>query len=392
VLDQIEKYTNKLIEDRSAVPESIRFYALDDELIVGRDDEWRPVFEEVLAEFNVVGLLLAMPTLSFADFLIERSAGDESRIYPKDSEVKTFLHDIPFIRRGAVAGTGEGLAKAISAILRERKGLIIQGVGFVATGTVTLEQAYITYSSMFHATFIKYLLDLVEYGVKVPGEREELERFRGEWLKAIDVERLSFRSGPISSQVEILDEICAVGRYTVESGLVDSFFGNISLYSDGAIFISQTGASLDELEGLIDPVPVDNSSTFGITASSELPVHRRIYDISDFTTVLHGHPKFAVVMSMFCGRRTACNITDCGRSCPETRFFEDVPIVPGEIGAGGVAKTVPPVVKECGRALVYGHGLFCAGGRDFKQAFDDLARIENLSRTRYFEMLERVID
>jgi ribulose-5-phosphate 4-epimerase/fuculose-1-phosphate aldolase len=65
-----------------------------------------------------------------------------------------------------------------------------------------------------------------------------------------------------------------VGRYTVEKGYVDSFFGNISYFDGRTIFISQTASSLDELEGHLDPVLLDGSSTAGISASSELPAHR----------------------------------------------------------------------------------------------------------------------
>lgn len=384
--DQIEKYTGKLLKDGLAMPGSIRFYALDDELIVSKDDDWKPVFEAVLDELSVVGLLLAAPTLPLADYLIARSSDTETRIYPKDSEVKTFLHDIPFIRRSALDERDE-LAKAIAAILLERKGLIIEGVGFVAIGTVTLEQAYITYSSIFHATFIKYMLDILEHGWRLPGEQAALERFKNEWSQPPDVEKLVFRTGLLTARAEIMDEICTVGRYTVENGLVDSFFGNISLFDDGVIYISQTGASLDELEGLIDPVPMDNSSTYGITASSELPVHRRVYETSSYKTIIHGHPKFSVIMSMLCEKRAACEVVDCGKDCPEIRLIDGIPIVAGEIGAGGIAKTVPPVIGEYGRALVYGHGLFCAGTNDFKDAFSGLVQVETLCRKRYFEML-----
>lgn len=382
--DQIEKYTQKLIGDRSAVPESIRFYALDDELIVSRDDEWRPVFEEAIDNLSVVGLLLAKPSLLFADFLIAKTGATDNRIYPRDSEIKTFLHDIPFIRKDDISGD---LATAVINILKERKGLIIEGVGFVTSGTVTLEQAYIVYSSIFHATFIKYLYDLLESGFTLPGEGEEFKKFREGWLAAPNLKNLAFRKGPLTYHPEILDEIARVGRYTVEAGLVDSFFGNISLYHNGTVYISQTGSSLDELDGLIDPVPIDNSSTVGITASSELSAHRAIYEITDYKTILHGHPKFSVIISMLCDKRQDCDIVDCGKSCPETRMFYDIPIVSGEIGAGGLAKKVPPVIKEYGRALVYGHGPFCAGRYDFKGAFADLTRIEKFCREKYFEML-----
>lgn len=379
---QMAKYTQKLIQEGVAVPDSIRFYALDDVLLASREDEYRQVFEAVLSELNLVGLLLAQPPIPFADYLIQRAPGVASRIYPQDSEVKTFLHDIPFIRKEEC---GEDLAARIAAILRERKGLIVEGVGFISGGTVTLEQAYIVYSSIFHATFVKYLYDVLQDGFILPGEEAAFITFRESWPAPAVSEGFTFRDGPLTHRSDILDEMCAVGRYTVASGLVDSFFGNISLYNDGIIYISQTGASLDELEGLIDPVPVDNSSTCGITASSELGAHRRIYEATGYTTVLHGHPKFAVVMSMLCDKRDTCDIDDCGKRCPETRMLHGIPVVPGEIGAGGIARTVPPAIKEHGSALVYGHGAFCAGHHGFKEAFGALVNIETMCQRRYFE-------
>ncbi|PJB79834.1 MAG: aldolase, partial [Candidatus Aquicultor secundus] len=295
----------------------------------------------------------------------------------------------PFIRKEEIDG---GLPRKIAAVLRERKGLVIEGVGFVSSGTVTLEQAYIIYSSIFHATFIKYLYDLLETGFSLPGEREVFYNFRESRPTAPDVNSLRFRQGPLMERSEILDEIAVVGRYTVETGLVDSFFGNISYFSDGIVYISQTGASLDGLDGFIDPVPMDNSSTYGITASSELPVHRRIYETTDCRTVLHGHPKFSIIISMLCDKRAVCEIVDCGKNCPETRMFGDIPIVAGEIGVGGIAKNVPPVVREFGRALVFGHGAFCVGRNDFKEAFTELARMEEACSTGYFRLLRQRLD
>jgi len=92
--DHIEKYTHKLLRDRSAVPESIRFYVLDDTVIASREDEWLPVFTEVFSGLDVTALLFARTSLPFADLLVARSEPGSDRITPKDSETKTFLHDI----------------------------------------------------------------------------------------------------------------------------------------------------------------------------------------------------------------------------------------------------------------------------------------------------------
>ena len=233
---------------------------------------------------------------------------------------------------------------------------------------------------------VKYLQDLLSEGFCLPGEEEAFADFADSWLRPPTCDGLSFRRGPLSDPGEILEEIAAVGRYTVERGLVDSYFGNISCLADGVIYISQTAASLDSLRGCIDPVPLAATGTAGITASSELPAHRRIYETCGARTVLHGHPRFAVVMSLFCDDRSG-PVKDCWRECDKVRFLGKIPIVAGEIGAGGLANRVPPVIASHGKAIVYGHGVFAAGERDFAEAFRGMVEVENLCREEYFRRL-----
>jgi len=173
----------------------------------------------------------------------------------------------------------------------------------------------------------------------------------------------------------------------VERGLVDSFFGNISYRVGDTIFISQTAASLDELSGCIDPVPADNRSTTGITASSELLAHRRIYEATGARAILHGHPKFAVAMSMLCEEKN-CPIKDCWKDCPNVRMIGDTPVVAGEIGAGGLAVRVPPVIGAPGKAIVYGHGVFAIGRDGFGEAFRSMVEVENRCRADYYRRLD----
>src|SRR5512143_2472349 len=388
---QIEKYTQKLLRDRTSVQESIRFYRLDDIVITNRHDEWLPVFTEVFNGLDVTALLFAKPTLPFADLLVERADPSADRLVPKDSETKVFLHDIPFIRKAEwLERPKSELAGKIIHCLKGRKAAIIQGLGVVASGGVTVEQAFIGYSSIFHTTFVKYLLDLLTEGFRLPDERRHFDEFRKSWLRQRDLSDLTFASGPIKDRDAIIREICRVGRYTVDKGYVDSFFGNISYFDGHTIFISQTASSLDELEGHIDPVPLDGSSTSGLSASSELPAHRGIYVISHYHAILHGHPKFSVIMSMLCEERN-CDIEDCNRLCNRSRSACGVPIVAGETGAGGLARSVPLALKESGVCIVYGHGIFSAGEKDFQDAFMKMADVENRCREEYFILAERRI-
>jgi ribulose-5-phosphate 4-epimerase/fuculose-1-phosphate aldolase len=384
--DQIEKYTGKLLRDRTAVPDSVRFYRLDDVVMANRQDEWLSFFTGVFPGLDITALLFARLTLPFADLLVERAGSGTDRLVPQDSETRVFLHDIPFIRstewEGASASDRTGM---LVRCLKERKAVIIQGVGVVATGGVTVEQAYIGFSTIFHTTFVKYCLDILKDGFLLPQERMVFEGFRQAWNRTSDLSGLSFAEGPLKGREAVISELCRVGRYTVEKGYVDSFFGNISYFDGATIFISQTTSSLDELEGFIDPVPVDGASTAGLSASSELPTHRAIYLDSPYHAVLHGHPRFSIVLSMLCDEKN-CAIRDCNRLCDRTRSACGVPIVAGETGAGGMARSVPAAVREGGVCIVYGHGIFAAGEKDFRDAFKKMADVENACREEYFRL------
>ena len=382
--DQIAKYTAKLVADRSALADGIAVAAQDDVLVSSGSPELAALAGETLARLGSLALVIARPALPFAGFLLGRAPESDTYLVPQDTETRTFLHDIPFLRKEDLAQDPAG---AIARRLGNRKGIIVEGVGIVAVGAITVEQAYVNYSSVFHSTFVKYLQDLLSEGFRLPGERESFETFRREWLRPLSAEGLSFRQPLADGREEILAEIETVGRYTVERGLVDSFFGNISARSGELIYISQTAASLDELRGCIDPVPSDNSSTTGITASSELLAHRKIFEATGAQVILHGHPKFSVVMSMLCETK-GCPIGDCWKECPHVRLLGGTPVVAGEIGAGGLARRVPPVIGETGSAIVYGHGVFTIGREGFGEAFAAMVEVENFCREEYFRRLD----
>jgi ribulose-5-phosphate 4-epimerase/fuculose-1-phosphate aldolase len=380
----IAKFTGKLERDRSVVPGRVGIAAQDDVMLSEGAPDLSRLAAAVLSRLSCLGVVAASPSLPFAELLLRRAGADAAAIVPPDTETRTFLHDIPIVRREGLAGDP---VAAIAALLSNRKGVIAEGTGIVASGPVTLEQAYIHYSSVFHACYVKYLLDVLQDGFRFPGEAESFRAFREAFLRPPTAEGLSFRDGPLDDPKAVLPEIRAVGRYTVERGLVDSFFGNISYRAGGTVFISQTAASLDELAGCIDPVPADNRSTTGITASSELLAHRRIYEATGARAILHGHPKFAVAMSMLCDVKD-CPVKDCWKDCSRVRMLGDTPIVAGEIGAGGLAARVPPVIGGPGKAIVYGHGVFAIGRDGFEEAFRAMVDVENRCREEYFRRLD----
>ncbi|MFN3479455.1 MAG: class II aldolase/adducin family protein, partial [Thermodesulfovibrionales bacterium] len=141
-------------------------------------------------------------------------------------------------------------------------------------------------------------------------------------------------------------------------------------------------------------VPLDGSSSTGITASSELSAHKNIFYATGDNAILHGHPKFSVIMSMYCEIKDCPHYRDmdyCYRHCRERRYVAGVPVVSGEIGTGptGLVNTVPEAMKEKKGVIVFGHGVFTSGKDNFQEAFKRLREIEELCKRAYFKAIEK---
>src|SRR6185369_5722867 len=71
--DQLEKYAKKLASDRSAVPERIAVAAKDDEIISWGDPHLAGIATQVLERLSALSLVVAAPSLPFADLLVRRA-------------------------------------------------------------------------------------------------------------------------------------------------------------------------------------------------------------------------------------------------------------------------------------------------------------------------------
>jgi ribulose-5-phosphate 4-epimerase/fuculose-1-phosphate aldolase len=405
----IDKYLGKLEAQRLAKRDDAVFLSLDAELISNR-----PVKDDVKTLSRIFGLmnintiLFAEPSepyKSILDEILRYDAGctQQARIVPLDCEMRTFFHDIPVVN--------EFSPEAIAEALSQRKSVIVRNRGIVTYGMVTPEQAFVSFSSTCFSTFVKYFYDVLTYrGESSAGglkqDKDFVHRFRrtcqflreelmvgpsdgpvqqGEGHKKAG----SLMTGPPGNGEDVIAMLSEAGRAVVERRLVDSFFGNISFAHNGIIYISQTGSSLDELEGSIDAVPLDGSSSIGITASSELSAHRSIYREIGDQAILHGHPKFSVIMSMHC-LKEGCPRDLCHKACKEKREVAGIPVVSGEVGTGptGLLHTVPLEMKGNKGVIVYGHGVFTSGRDDFRKPFRQLLDIETACREEYFRLAE----
>jgi len=384
MIRQLQYYQQKICADGQIDPTRLYLFAQDDGPVFCGCAELRELSSQIQQQLGCTSLIIGMPEIPYVDLLLASLPPTAEVAIPLDTETRTFLHDIPLVRREDLALRG---ASAVVDKLSRRKGVIVEGVGLVAAGAMTIEQGYVNFCSLLHATSVKVLLDLLREPLPDPG-----------WLAGFDPLWHQLRT-PLSTDIEglgpfdrqkpdkILRAMDTAGRLTVELGLVDSFFGNISVAVDDALYISQTGASLDRLSGSVDFVLNDDSCCVGLTASSELAAHRAIYSTSAARTILHGHPRFSVIMSLLCEEE--CKTEDCWKDCDKVRVLNGVPVVAGEVGAGGLARNLPPVIERCQLALVYGHGLFALGAQDFSQPLNAMLHFENWCREHYLQRLSQ---
>jgi len=374
---------NKLVNSGLVDRDAPLLGCLDAHLEWNRSGRNIPLFEKIFKQLNINAFIFSQPAepyRSIIDYLAEISDGT---ITPNDCETRTFLHDLPV--------SFELSPDAVVSLLKARKSAIISGHGIITCGMIGLEQAYVTFSSVCFACFVKFFSDFL-FLSKRGAVDKKTRRVFDRVIQKLDPP-VSFSGalikGPFRSIKQIYEAIQEAGRLTVEHRLVDSYFGNISFCHDQTLYISQTGSSLDQLKDAIDPCPLDGSSCVPITASSELPTHLKIVQQTGSKAVLHGHPKFSVVLSMDCDVENCVCRGKCHLKCPRERMVCGVPIVSGEVGSGphSLCNTVPEAIRGHPGVIVYGHGLFTTGETDFNRPFNHLIQIENSCRTEYFNRI-----
>ena len=381
------KYAEKLVRHGLCDPGMPIVGGLNETLIWNREAPETEVLGNIIHGLNINSLLFAKPAEPFMrilDFHAKRCADE---FIPEDTETRTFLHSIPVCTELDPA--------VIIPILKRRKGVVVAGKGIVTFGTVSPEQGFVVFSSIIFSAFVKFFVDYAYLKIRRQTDPEMETLFPVVWdayHQLLPEQNSShITAGTLDSEEKIVNAMKQAGQATVDARMVDSFFGNISFRHQDTIYISQTGSSLDELDGCIDACPIDGSTSTGITASSELVAHRDIYLGNPVHSILHGHPKFSVIMSMICDKPECEYRGKCHVKCVEQRFVGDIPIVPGEVGTGprGLCRTLPPAMKGRRGVIVFGHGVFTVGKEDYVDAFDALMDIERMCMGAYLELVSK---
>jgi len=175
-----------------------------------------------------------------------------------------------------------------------------------------------------------------------------------------------------------MQELIKYGKKIVAAGLAHSHFGNVSKRVGGQMLISTTGSMLDELEGQIVTVPIDSASPdeLDVIASTEVNVHRAIYNATSALAILHGHSKYAVVESLLHESQIVPEDSE------SIYFLHEIPVVTGGIGSEELARNAASALRDHKGTIARGHGTF-ARGATVDEAFVILSSIEHACMVKY---------
>ena len=162
----------------------------------------------------------------------------------------------------------------------------------------------------------------------------------------------------------LFEDFRDIGRDIYVAGLTSSHGGNLSVRVGNRIIIKRRGAQLGRLkfEDFIE-TKLDSKDS-GITrASTELIVHRTVYQKTSALAVIHCHPRTAIALSL--SRDEIIPIDVEG-----SYLLHKVPVVAAEFASGSqeMADLVADTLREYKILMLRGHGVFSIG-QTLEEAF-----------------------
>jgi L-fuculose-phosphate aldolase len=176
----------------------------------------------------------------------------------------------------------------------------------------------------------------------------------------------------------MLSQFQQVGRDLFTRGLVASHTGNLSIRLRNRIIITRRGCMLGALEehDLIE-TGVEKNDRSTPLASTELGVHRAIYQVTPARAIIHAHPPHATTLSLM--------NKEIVPSCAEgLATVGRVPVLGWNmtVKPGGLAEIIAEALKEHRIVMVHGHGCF-AIGQLLEDAFNCTTALEECSQVIY---------
>ena len=154
----------------------------------------------------------------------------------------------------------------------------------------------------------------------------------------------------------MLAQFQSIGRELSNRGLVSSHSGNLSVRLGDNLLITRRGSQLGCLEenDLIETGITRNNRATPL-ASSELAVHRAIYQQTTAQAIVHAHPPHAIALSL-----NEKEIVPTSEWLPITGR---VPVLGWDMDTspGSLADVIAQALKNRRIVMVHGHGSFVVG-------------------------------
>jgi L-fuculose-phosphate aldolase len=169
----------------------------------------------------------------------------------------------------------------------------------------------------------------------------------------------------------ITSQFQEVGRDLFTRGLVSSHTGNLSIRLGDNLIITRRGSQLGCLQeqDLIETGIFKNDRSTPL-ASTELAVHRTIYQVTSALAVVHAHPPHSIALSLK-EKKIVPNSTE------GYDMIGEVPVLGWgmEVKPGGMADIIAEALKDRRIIVVHGHGSF-ATGQLLEEAFNYTTTLE----------------
>ncbi|MFO8132736.1 MAG: aldolase [Thermoplasmatota archaeon] len=178
---------------------------------------------------------------------------------------------------------------------------------------------------------------------------------------------------------EIVEEMQRYGAMLEQRGLnLSSHSGNMSVRRGDRMYIKRRGAMmgyLRERDVVETGVAADDSGV--VIASTEVGVHRAIYQGTEALAVVHAHTPYAIALSLV--RGDIVPVDDEGRY-----HLKKVPVldVANSIGSAEVEQRLPELLQRHNAAILKGHGTF-AHGENLEEAYNWITVVESICHLIY---------
>jgi L-fuculose-phosphate aldolase len=176
----------------------------------------------------------------------------------------------------------------------------------------------------------------------------------------------------------LYEEFRDIGRDIFVTGLTSSHGGNMSVRVGDKIIIKRRGAQFGRLKATDFVETSFKGKDSGIVrASTELIVHRAIYEKTSALAVIHAHPRTAITLSLTRDEIIPIDIEG-------SYVLHKIPVVSVEMASGSpeMAEKISETLQSYKIIMQRGHGCFSTG-QTLEEAYHWISALEEVSDIIY---------